>query len=144
MFSSVTFALRYSRAEKQRKETANNRPKTIRPLFSSAPLLLYLRVVRRVLPLVIENSKLYTLRRRQNSKGQKHQIKSHGRSWNAPDPVSGGRLTSATFAPNLQIPDDLVERDQWVLWRREQVNWRDTKVPYAIRGHRANSTNPRD
>lgn len=37
-------------------------------------------------------------------------------------------------------PDDLVEIDQWVLWRRE----RDTKVPYRVDGRRASTTNPRD
>jgi hypothetical protein len=40
--------------------------------------------------------------------------------------------------PNLQLPDDLIELDQWVLWRRE----RDTKVPYQASGHPASSTDP--
>lgn len=40
----------------------------------------------------------------------------------------------------MNIPDDLVEMDQWVLWRREH----DTKVPYRIDGHRASTTNPQD
>jgi len=53
-------------------------------------------------------------------------------------------VTSVIPPLDLVVPDDLVERDQWVLWRREQVNGRDTKVPYSIRGHRASSTNPRD
>jgi putative DNA primase/helicase len=39
---------------------------------------------------------------------------------------------------SLKVPDDLGERDQWVLWRRE----RDTKVPYAIDGRRASTTDP--
>lgn len=47
-------------------------------------------------------------------------------------------------APDLAVPDDLAERDQWVLWRREIVAGRATKVPYSVRGHRASSTNPRD
>jgi hypothetical protein len=37
-------------------------------------------------------------------------------------------------------PDALVERDQWVLWRRE----RGTKVPYRIDGRRASTTDPAD
>src|ERR1700722_17418216 len=38
------------------------------------------------------------------------------------------------------IPDDLTELDQWVLWRRETVNGRQTKVPYTVGGRRASST----
>jgi len=35
------------------------------------------------------------------------------------------------FAPNeIVVPDDLGERDQWVLWRYEERNGRATKVPY--------------
>lgn len=36
------------------------------------------------------------------------------------------------------LPDSLTERDHWGLWRRE----RDTKIPYAITGRRASSTDP--
>jgi primase-polymerase (primpol)-like protein len=43
----------------------------------------------------------------------------------------------------LQVPDDLVELEQWVLWRRENVSGRETKVPYSVRGHKASSTDPR-
>jgi hypothetical protein len=39
----------------------------------------------------------------------------------------------------LQVPDDLAEFEQWVLWRREQ----GTKVPYSVVGTRASSTDPR-
>lgn len=45
----------------------------------------------------------------------------------------GGGVT-----PQLHLPDDLTERDQWVLWRRE----RHTKVPYQVNGRRAGSTDP--
>lgn len=45
---------------------------------------------------------------------------------------------------DLAVPDDLVERDQWVLWCRESYNGRETKVPYSVQGHRASSTNPSD
>ncbi|MFN7939112.1 MAG: primase C-terminal domain-containing protein [Bryobacteraceae bacterium] len=38
----------------------------------------------------------------------------------------------------FRIPDSLVELDQWVLWRYE----RQTKVPYAITGRCASSTDP--
>jgi putative DNA primase/helicase len=53
-------------------------------------------------------------------------------------------VTAIPCPPNLAVPDDLAERDQWVLWRRELVSGRETKVPYSIRGSRASSTNPRD
>jgi hypothetical protein len=45
---------------------------------------------------------------------------------------------------DLVVPDDLGERDQWILWRRETVSGRETKVPYSIQGRRANSADPRD
>ncbi len=51
--------------------------------------------------------------------------------------------TSAT-ARDLILPDDLAERDQWVLWRLETIAGREAKVPYSVLGHRASSTNPRD
>jgi hypothetical protein len=38
----------------------------------------------------------------------------------------------------LHLPDDLVELDHWVTWRRE----RDTKVPYQPNGHPASSADP--
>jgi primase-like protein len=53
-------------------------------------------------------------------------------------------MTSSATASNLQVPDDLRERDQWILWRLEPSNGRETKVPYTVDGHRASSTNPRD
>jgi putative DNA primase/helicase len=42
------------------------------------------------------------------------------------------------------VPDDLLERDQWIVWRREISGGRETKVPYSIKGNRASSTNPPD
>ncbi len=51
-------------------------------------------------------------------------------------------MTSSMSAANLHIPDDLAERDQWILWRREKVAGRETKVPYSVQGYRASSTNP--
>lgn len=44
---------------------------------------------------------------------------------------------------NLLVPDDLAERDQWVLWRYEERNGRSTKVPYQVGGRRASSTDPK-
>jgi hypothetical protein len=42
----------------------------------------------------------------------------------------------------IVVPDDLRERDQWVLWQYEERNGRATKVPYRV-GHRyASSTDP--
>jgi hypothetical protein len=46
--------------------------------------------------------------------------------------------------PNLRIPDDLAELDQWVLWRYEIRDQKKTKIPYTVRGYRASSTNPKD
>ena len=53
-------------------------------------------------------------------------------------------MTTSARLPDFAVPDDLAERDQWVLWRREVVAGRETKVPYSIRGHRASSTKPAD
>ncbi len=38
------------------------------------------------------------------------------------------------------VPDDLRERDQWVLWRYEVRNGQTTKVPYQLGRRRASST----
>src|SRR5688572_14049400 len=38
------------------------------------------------------------------------------------------------------VPDDLTELDQWLLWRFEIVEGRETKVPYSVHGHKASST----
>jgi primase-polymerase (primpol)-like protein len=43
----------------------------------------------------------------------------------------------------LNVPDDLSERDQWVLWRYEERNGRPTKVPYQATGRLASSTDSR-
>jgi primase-polymerase (primpol)-like protein len=53
-------------------------------------------------------------------------------------------VSTAEKHSHLTVPDDLSERDQWVLWRREIVAGRESKIPYSVRGHRASSTNPRD
>ncbi len=42
----------------------------------------------------------------------------------------------------FRVPDDLTERDQWVLWRYEARNGRSTKVPYQVSGKLASSTDP--
>jgi len=44
--------------------------------------------------------------------------------------------------PDIAVPDDLAELDQWVLWRYEMRNGRRTKVPYQVSGERADSTAP--
>lgn len=43
----------------------------------------------------------------------------------------------------LEIPDELIELPQWVLWRAEWDNKRQqyNKVPYSYAGYRASSTN---
>jgi hypothetical protein len=45
-----------------------------------------------------------------------------------------------TVALDFAVPDDLIERDQWVVWGRQH----ETKVPYSTRGYKASSTEPRD
>ena len=40
----------------------------------------------------------------------------------------------------IVVPDDLSERDQWVLWQYQDRNGRATKVPYRV-GHRYASSN---
>jgi putative DNA primase/helicase len=49
--------------------------------------------------------------------------------------------TTAAPLPNFRVPDDLSERDQWVLWRYEERNDKPTKVPYQPSGKPADSTN---
>jgi primase-polymerase (primpol)-like protein len=46
------------------------------------------------------------------------------------------------MAHQVVVPDDLRERDQWVLWRREDRNGKGTKVPYQVSGRRASSVEP--
>ena len=45
---------------------------------------------------------------------------------------------SVSTLPQFRVPDDLVEVDQWVLWRHESR----TKIPYTTAGRRASSTDP--
>src|ERR1035437_162408 len=40
------------------------------------------------------------------------------------------------------IPVELRERRQWLLWKLETVDGRLTKVPYTVTGSKADSTNP--
>jgi len=44
--------------------------------------------------------------------------------------------------PDFRVPDDLTERNQWVLWRFESRNGKPTKVPYQPSGRAADTTNP--
>jgi putative DNA primase/helicase len=44
--------------------------------------------------------------------------------------------------PAIVAPDDLTERDQWVLWRHEVRAGKTTKVPYQVNGRRADTTQP--
>lgn len=38
------------------------------------------------------------------------------------------------------IPNELIQHNQWVLWKLENINGKHTKVPYQINGYKANST----
>ena len=50
---------------------------------------------------------------------------------------------SITRSPaEIVVPDDLRERDQWVLWRYEERDGKRTKVPYQVGRRRASSTDP--
>lgn len=40
------------------------------------------------------------------------------------------------------IPEQLKALNQWLLWRYEVINGKDTKVPYQPNGHKAQTTNP--
>jgi primase-polymerase (primpol)-like protein len=42
----------------------------------------------------------------------------------------------------LAVPDDLKERDQWLLWANELRGGKQTKVPYRVGGRKASSTDP--
>ena len=46
--------------------------------------------------------------------------------------------------PEFQLPDDLIELDQWVLWKFETRDGKPAKVPYSIELRRASTTNPGD
>jgi hypothetical protein len=48
-----------------------------------------------------------------------------------------------THDARLTVPDDLRERDQWVVWRYEVVDGKVTKVPYQVNGRRAKTNDPR-
>ena len=42
------------------------------------------------------------------------------------------------------VPSALKDSPQWVLWRREEIGGRPTKVPYTVLGRKASSTSPKD
>ena len=42
-------------------------------------------------------------------------------------------MSAPTMPVRILAPDDLTERDQWVLWRYEERDGRTTKVPYHTR-----------
>jgi hypothetical protein len=54
-------------------------------------------------------------------------------------------MTGTASEPSrcFRLPDDLTERDQWVLWSYAKVNGRLTKVPYRVGGGAADITDPR-
>jgi hypothetical protein len=54
--------------------------------------------------------------------------------------LQGAWSTKNALGSAPQIPNDLIERIQWVLWQREDGR----KVPYRIDGRRASTTNPAD
>jgi putative DNA primase/helicase len=56
--------------------------------------------------------------------------------------TAGTRPHCAAASMPYLIPDDLKERDQWVLWRYEPRNGRLTKVPYQPGEVAASSTDP--
>ena len=56
--------------------------------------------------------------------------------------MNRSRLSITCSPGELIVPDDLTERDQWVLWRYEEREGRRTKVPYQVGRRRASSTDP--
>jgi primase-polymerase (primpol)-like protein len=44
----------------------------------------------------------------------------------------------------LKVPPAIESLPQWVLWRREEISGRPTKVPYTAWGRKASSTTPSD
>jgi Primase C terminal 1 (PriCT-1) len=49
---------------------------------------------------------------------------------------------TADIRLSIAAPKDLVERDQWVLWRYEIRHGKQTKIPYQTNGKLASSTDP--
>jgi hypothetical protein len=56
--------------------------------------------------------------------------------------VTATNTAAPTPGTGIRVPDDLSERDQWVLWRSEQRGGKPTKVPYQANGKPASSTDP--
>jgi hypothetical protein len=52
-------------------------------------------------------------------------------------------LSTRGSPTGIVVPDDLSERDQWVLWRYEERNGKRTKVPYQLGRRYASSTDSR-
>jgi hypothetical protein len=50
--------------------------------------------------------------------------------------------TASLSTKDFRAPDELTERDQWVLWRYETRNGKATKIPFQALGAPADSTNP--
>jgi hypothetical protein len=44
---------------------------------------------------------------------------------------------------HFPVPDDLAERDQWMLWSYVTMKGKPTKVPYNVAGKAADITDPR-
>jgi hypothetical protein len=42
----------------------------------------------------------------------------------------------------IHVPDELIERPQWLIWRYETRDGKPAKVPYTCQGYRASTTNP--
>src|SRR5450756_120991 len=48
----------------------------------------------------------------------------------------------AASVPDLRVPTDLTELDQWVLWRHETRDSNPTKIPCQLTGDHASTTDP--
>jgi hypothetical protein len=59
-----------------------------------------------------------------------------------PDGGNRGAVLTLPIS-DFRVPDDLTERDQWLLWRYETRHGTSTKVPYQVSGKLASSTGPR-
>jgi hypothetical protein len=52
------------------------------------------------------------------------------------------KLQAVVDRVRVNFPAELIQLDQWVLWRLGKRKGKQTKVPYTVDGRRANSTDP--
>jgi len=58
------------------------------------------------------------------------------------DAKNGENHTKTMDDPYPYVPAELKARHQWVVWRQETRDDKPTKVPYQVKGHKAQTNNP--